>query len=75
MSHPNNDTYLEYAKVEFESAQTRLEREDVVQRLRDEGFTTQAEFLEQFVETGEIVAPEQEAAPRPKDKPEEKDYS
>lgn len=54
MSHPNNDVYLEYAKNEFEAATTREEREAVVQRLRDEGFATQAQYLEQYVETGEI---------------------
>lgn len=37
---------------EFEAAATRAEREVVIERLREEGFATQAQHLEQFVEEG-----------------------
>lgn len=52
MSHPSNDEYLEYAKNEFESAETSEEREAIVQRLRDDGFSAQAMYLAPFVEEG-----------------------
>lgn len=54
MSHPLNDEFLERAKEDFEEAENREEREAVVQRVREEGFTQQADFLARYVEEGVI---------------------
>lgn len=52
MSHPSNDDFLERAQENFADAETREERDAVVQLLRVEGFETQANYLAQFVEEG-----------------------
>jgi hypothetical protein len=52
MSHPSNEEFLERTREEFLDADSKEERQKVVARLRNEGFTAQANFLSQYTEEG-----------------------